>query len=117
MSRRIDKVNELMRREISDLLQRHVKDPRLAEFIAVTEVCVSPDMGSARVFVSAIGTEENKQKTLGALATASGFLRKELARNLRLRRIPQLNFVWDDSIERGDRLARLIDEVCSPEDK
>ena len=116
MPHRIQKVNELIRREISDLLQKEVKDPRLAEFLAVTEVCVSPDLRSARVFVSSIESVEERQKTLKALADASGFLRKELMKNLRLRRVPQLAFVWDDSIERGDRVSRLIDEVCSPQD-
>ncbi len=117
MAHRIERVNNLIRREISDLLQRHVKDPRLSEFIAVTEVRTSHDLRYARVFVSNISGEEEKQKTLSVLAAASGFLRKELAKNLRLRRIPQLSFCWDDSIERGDRLTQLIDQVCSPQDR
>ncbi len=117
MAHRIERVNNLIRREISELLQRHVKDPRLGEFIAITEVSTSPDLRYARVFISSIGGEEEKQKTLSVLTAASGFLRKELAKNLRLRRIPQLSFCWDDSIERGDRLTRLIDEVCSPPDR
>ncbi len=116
MAHRIERVNNLIRREISDLLQRHVKDPRLGEFIAVTEVRTSPDLRYAKVFVSSISSEEEKQKTLSVLTAASGFLRRELAKNLRLRRIPQLSFSWDDSIERGDHLMRLIDQVCSPQD-
>ncbi len=117
MAHRIERVNNLIRREISELLQRHVKDPRLGEFIAITEVSTSPDLRYAKVFISSIGSEEEKQKTLSVLTAASGFLRKELAKNLRLRRIPQLSFSWDDSIEQGDRLTRLIDQVCSPPDR
>ena len=113
MAHRIERVNNLIRQEISELLQRQVKDPRLGTFVAVTEVTTSPDLRHAKVFVSCISSKEEKQETLSALAAASGFFRKELAKHLRLRRIPELIFYWDDSIERGDHLLRLIDEVSS----
>jgi ribosome-binding factor A len=113
MTRRIERLNALFRQQISELLQRQAKDPRLGNFVAVTEVSISPDMKHARIFVSHLGTEEEKQKTLSALTSASGFIRKELAKRLRLRRIPELNFQWDDSIERGDRLLQLIDQVAT----
>jgi len=111
MTRRIERVNNLIRQEISELLQRQVKDPRLGSFVAVTEVSTSPDLRHAKIFVSRIGSEEEKQETLNVLAAASGFFRNELARRLRLRRIPELSFHWDDSIERGAHLLQLIDEV------
>ena len=117
MSHRIEQINSLIRQEISELLQRQVKDPRLEFFIAVTGVSTSPDLKYAKVFVSYLDSGEGKQKTLDALASASGFLRKELSRNLRLRRIPELSFHWDDSIERGDHLLRLIDQVNPPQDQ
>jgi ribosome-binding factor A len=113
MSHRIERVNNLIRQEISELLQRQVKDPRLGTFVAVTEVVTSPDLRHAKVFVSCISSKEEKQETLSALAGASRFFRKELAKNLRLRHIPELSFHWDDSIERGDHLLRLIDQVSS----
>ena len=113
MSHRIERVNNLIRQEISELLRRQVKDPRLGTFVAVTEVVTSPDLKHAKVFVSCISSKEEKQETLNALTGASRFLRKELAKNLRLRRIPELSFHWDDSIERGDHLMRLIDQVSS----
>ena len=116
MAHRIARVNNLIRQEISELLQRHVKDPRLGTFVAVTEVSTSPDLKHAKVFISYIASQEEKQKTLSVLTGASGFFRRELAKNLRLRRIPELSFHWDDSIERGDHLLRLIDEVSSEED-
>jgi len=113
MTHRIERVNSLIRQGISELLQRQVKDPRLGNFIAITAVSTSPDLKYARVFVSHLGGEAEKQETLSVLASASGFFRRELAKRLNLRSIPELSFHWDDSIEQGDRLLRLIDRVSS----
>ena len=113
MAHRIERVNQLIRREISELLQRQVKDPRLGSFVAVTEVSTSPDLRYAKVFVSFMGSEGERQETLKGLEAATGFFRNKLARNLRLRRIPELSFHWDDSIERGAHLLQLIDEVST----
>ncbi len=113
MTHRIERVNNLIRREISELLQRQVKDPRLGSSVAVTEVSVSPDLRYAKIFVSRIGSKGEKQETLSVLAGASGFLRNELAKRLRLRQTPELIFQWDDSIERGNHLLQLIDEVTT----
>jgi ribosome-binding factor A len=111
MAHRIERVNHLIRQEVSQLLQRQVKDPRLGSFVTVTEVTTSPDLKYARIYVSRIGSGDEKQETLDGLAAAAGFLRNELARRLELRRIPELRFQWDNSIERGARLLNLIDEV------
>ncbi|MBA7648261.1 Ribosome-binding factor A [subsurface metagenome] len=116
MAHRIQRINNLIRQEISELLQRQVKDPRLGNFIAVTEVSTATDLKHAKVFVSFIGSNEEKQTALSALAGASGFFRKELAKHLRLRHVPELSFHWDDSIERGDHLLRLIDQVSAEQD-
>ena len=113
MAHRIQRVSSLMRQEISQLLQRQVKDPRLGSFVAVTEVSLSPDLRYARVFVSCMGSEEEKQAMLSGLVAASSFLRSQLAKRLRLRRVPELSFQWDDSIERGAHLLQLIDEVSA----
>ena len=113
MAHRIERVNHLIRQEISQLLQRQVKDPRLENFIAVTEVETTPDLRYAKVFVSYMGSQEEKQEMLKGLEAAAHFLRNQLARRLRLRRIPQLSFEWDDSIERGTHLLQLIDEVST----
>ncbi len=113
VAHRIERVNHLIRREVSQLLQHQVKDPRLGSFIVVTEVSTSPDLRQAKIFVSHIGSEEEKQETLRALVAASGFLRNELAKRLGLRRIPELRFQWDNSIEQGVRLLKLIDEVTT----
>jgi ribosome-binding factor A len=113
MAHRIERVNQLIRQEISQLLQRQVKDPRLESFVAVTEVDTTPDLRYARVFVSYMGSQEEKQAMLKGLEAAANFLRNQLARRLRLRRIPELSFEWDDSIERGTHLLQLIDEVSA----
>ena len=117
MAHRIERVNSLIRQEISELLQRQVKDPRLGNFIAVTEVVTSPDLRHAKVFVSRIGGEEDKQEVMKALNSASSFLRRKLAGSLKLRYTPELSFRWDDSIERGDRLLHLIDDVAPEKDE
>jgi len=111
MAHRIERVNHLIRREISELLQRQVKDPRLGNFVAITDVSTSPDLKYAKVFVSCIDGNQEKQEILAVLTSASGFFRNELAKRLRLRHIPELNFKWDDSIERGAHLSELIDAV------
>jgi len=113
MTRRVQRLNNLIRQEISELLQRQVKDPRLGSFIAVTEVSISPDLRYAKIFVSHIGNEEEKRETMSTLASASGFFRRELAKRLRVRRIPELIFQWDDTIERGAHLLELIDQIAA----
>ena len=111
MTHRIERVNSLIRHEVSELLRRQVKDPRLGSIVIVTEVSTSHDLRHAKVFVSQIGSEQEKQETLNTLAAASGFFRNELSKRLRLRRIPELSFQWDNSIERGAHLLELIDKV------
>jgi ribosome-binding factor A len=115
MGHRIEQVNKLIRRELSELIQRQLKDPRLSTFVTVTEVATSTDLRHAKVFVSHLGSEAEKQAILKVLESASGFLRKELAQNLKLRRTPELNFCWDDSIEQGDHILQLIDQVTKDE--
>ena len=117
MTHRIERLNHLIRQEISQLLQRQVKDPRLGSFIAVTDVETSHDLRTAKVYISHLGTEADKKATMSAITAASGFFRKELADNLRLRRVPELSFHWDDSIERGAHIEELIDRVSSEKDR
>jgi ribosome-binding factor A len=116
MSYRIERVNTLIRREISELIQQELRDPRLDEFIAVTEVDTSPDLKLCKIYVSTMTGQQEERKILGVLNAAAGFLRTALANKVRLRYTPELHFVWDNSIEHGDKILRLIDEV-SQEDK
>ena len=115
MGHRIEQVNKLIRRELSELIQRQLKDPRLNTFVTVTEVATSTDLRHAKVFVSHLGSKAEKQAILKVLESAAGFLRKELAHNLKLRRTPELSFCWDDSIEQGDHILQLIDQVTKDE--
>ncbi len=112
-SHRIERVNSLMRQEISEILQREIKDPRLATSVTITGVETAPDMRHAKIYVSRIvRSEEEKKETLKALESAAGFVRRELADKLRLRHIPDLTFEWDSSIERGAHLLDLLDKVA-----
>jgi len=116
MSRRSERTSKLIQREISVLLEREVNDPRLSKFVSVTQVTLSPDLMHARVYVSTLGSEMNKEDLLAGFSKASGFLRRELAAHLRLRQMPELSFHYDDSIERGARLLELMSELSTQKD-
>lgn len=111
MSRKTERVGSLFREEISELLRREVKDPRLSGVFSVAEVEVTPDLRYAHIYISIMGSEEEKKGVMSGLESASGFIRRELAHRLQMRRIPELIFVRDDSIEKGSRLLRIIDEL------
>ncbi len=115
MSRRTERVNELLRTELSKLIQRNVKDPRIAEGLtSITEVQVAPDLRNAVVYISHLGRPEERDDVLAGLARASHFLQAELRHRLAMRAVPGLHFRFDPSIERGARLASLINEVAVP---
>jgi ribosome-binding factor A len=114
-SRRQSRVGDLLREELADLILREVRDPRLAEITSITHVDVAPDLSSARVHVSILGTEAEKAQTLQGLEAAASFLRRGLKERLDLRRIPLLAFVRDESIEGGARLLALMKEASSRE--
>lgn len=101
-----------MQRELADLIRREVKDPRVG-FVTVAGVEVSKDFAHAKVFVTILGTPEEVEKTLDALAHAAGFLRRELGQRMRLRLTPELHFAHDLSVERGHRLSALIDRAVA----
>ena len=111
MSRRMDRINVLLRQEISQVLVSELKDPRLASLVSVTRVDTSPDLRLARVYVSVLGDSEDKTNTLVALASASGYVRKCLGRSVSFRTAPAVEFRLDDAIEQGSELLKLIDEV------
>jgi ribosome-binding factor A len=109
-SRRQQQVADLIQREISVLIQRELKDPRLG-FITITSVEISPDLRYARVFYSVMGTPEEQKDSQTALERAQGFLRHELSTRLDLRYVPELQFRNDPSVAQGDRIARLLAEI------
>jgi ribosome-binding factor A len=111
MSHRIERINHLIRQEISELLQRQAKDPRLSNFISVTEVNTSGDLKYARVFISYMGTDTERKQIMTTIQQASGYFRSELARRLNIRRVPEISFHWDESIQYGAHIEELIDQV------
>jgi ribosome-binding factor A len=111
---RLEKMNQLIRQELSQMLQREVKDPRLSGYISINSVNTTPDLRYARVLVSCVCEEEKKKEMLEALSHSAGFFRSNLAKTLKMRRTPELHFLWDDSIEKGSRLIELIDKVTAP---
>ena len=117
MSRRIERVNALLREEISRVLTIELSDPRISSIVSVTRVDTASDLHNARVFVSVLGDESEKRKTLEALSSAAGFIHRSMRRSLTLRATPSLEFVLDDSIERGAELLQLIERVSPPTDE
>ena len=111
-NRRIDRINDLLRSEIAELISREIKDPRLAGLISVTEVDTTTDLRHAKVFVSVFGTEEERASSLAALKSATGFLRREVAQRITFRHMPELEFHLDSSIEQGDKIMRLLRQVA-----
>jgi ribosome-binding factor A len=106
-SRRPDRMADLLRQEISMLLERDVKDPRIG-FATLTSVVLTPDLRTARVYVSILGDEKQKSQSMEGLTAAASFLRHELARRLNLRYTPALEFLLDRSEELNQRLDELI---------
>jgi ribosome-binding factor A len=111
MSRRIDRVNELLRLEISQLLTRQVKDPRLSGVITITEVRAAPDLRTALVLVSVMGDDETKKNALAGIQSAAKFMRRELRDRVSLRYVPFLRFALDDSLENADRLMGMLNQI------
>ena len=117
MTRRLERLNGLFREELSDLLLRQVKDPRLAQFVSITRVAISPDLSHARVFVSVMGSEEEKASTLEGLTAAANYLRRELNNRISLRRMPELFFRRDDSLEQGAHVLDLLKQITEESEK
>jgi ribosome-binding factor A len=114
MGDRMRRVNEAVREVISEGIGE-LKDPRVG-FVTVTGVETSPDLRQATVFVSVLGTERKRERTLEGLEAAHGVLQARVARELRMKRTPQLTFEYDPTVERGVRMTQLIDELA-PKDE
>ncbi|HEX2171612.1 MAG TPA: 30S ribosome-binding factor RbfA [Dehalococcoidia bacterium] len=111
MTRRVERLGELLRAEISDLLRREVKDPRVGDMVTISSVKVSPDLRQAKVMVSVYGTEAERTAAVAGLRAAHGFLRNHLGERLKVRRVPTLDFELDRSIEQGARVLRILAEI------
>lgn len=111
-SRRVSRVAELIKREVSQMLLHGIKDDRVGTgMVSVTDVDVSGDLQHAKIFVSIYGTEEAKLQTMAGLKSATGYVRSELGQRVRLRRTPEVVFVEDLSIERGTRVLSLLNQL------
>jgi len=109
-SQRPTRVGDQIREEVADLLAREVHDPGIG-FLTITHVHVTPDLQQARVYYTTMGDEHARRQSRRALDRAAPFLRRQLGRRLRLRRIPELQFFFDESIERHDRIERILQEI------
>jgi ribosome-binding factor A len=110
--RRVSRVSALIKREVSQMLLSEIKDDRVgAGMVSVTDVNVSGDLQHAKIFVSIYGTSEAKAETMEGLKSSEGFVRRELGQRIRLRRTPEVVFLEDLSLERGDRMINLINQI------
>jgi ribosome-binding factor A len=110
VTRRTRQVGELLKEELDDIIRREVKDPRIG-FFSITQVEVPPDLRTARVFVSVLGADEERQGTLQALTNASKFIRFHLKPRLRMRQVPELEFRDDRSMEYAHQISQTLREV------
>lgn len=108
--KRTDRIAQLMQRKLAQIIQEEIKDPRLPAFITISAVTVTRDLGHAKIYFTALNDEAAIADVI--LNAAAKYLRSALARTLTLRTVPQLHFIYDESIEYGRRLSRLIDEVA-----
>lgn len=115
MNLRANRVGEQMKKELSDIIGRKIKDPRIG-FVTVTDVQVTGDLQQAKVFISVLGDDEQKENTLKGLAKAKGFIRAEIGHRIRLRKTPEIIFEFDESIDYGNRIENLLHQIHQEEE-
>jgi len=108
---RTNRISEEMKREISDIIQNDLKDPRLPKLVSITQVDVTRDLRYAKVFASVLGSDEEKKNAIAGLKSAAGFIRREVGHRMQIRYTPELQFELDNSIEHGVYISKLIDET------
>ncbi|MFC7392591.1 30S ribosome-binding factor RbfA [Scopulibacillus cellulosilyticus] len=109
------RVAEQIKKELSDIINNHLKDPRIG-FVTITGVDVTGDLQQATVYITVLGDDEKKDETLNGLSKAKGFIRSEIGKRIRLRKTPDINFKFDQSIEYGNRINRLLHDLNDDED-
>lgn len=110
MTRRTRQVGDLLREELTDIIRTDVKDPRVG-FFTITRVDIGPDLRSATALVSVLGSDEEREETLAALRSASGYIRRQLKPRLRMRQIPEIAFADDRSMEHAQDIARALKDL------
>jgi|SRR5262245_31854642 len=109
--RRIDRIEEQLRIELSEIIEREIQDPRIG-LTTVTAVKVTPDLRHARIFVTVLGDDAQRKKALEGLRSAASFVRRSLSKRLHhMRRIPELSFDYDEAVEKGMRIEQLLDQI------
>lgn len=107
---RANRVAEQMKKELGDILTRKIKDPRVG-FVTVTDVEVTRDLQQAKIFISVLGDDMQKQETLTGLSKAKGFIRSEIGSRIRLRKTPEIMFAFDEALEYGNRIETILHEL------
>jgi len=108
---RVDRISEEIKKEVSRIIREEVKDPRIAHMTSITQVEVTRDLRYAKIYVSILGSDEQKNHTMEGLNRASGYIRKQLGRQIKIRYIPELQFILDNSIEYSIEISKKIDEI------
>lgn len=108
---RTNRISEEMKKEISNIIQNDLKDPRLPQMVSVMSANVTRDLRYAKVFISVYGSEEEKKNALSALKSAAGFIRREVGHKMQLRYTPEMQFELDNSIEHGAYITKLINDT------
>ncbi len=111
MSRRLQRLNVLLRQEISELIRRELRDPRLAEIVSLTRVSTSPDLRATTVYVSIMGGDDEKSATMDTLTRAAPFLRRQLLGRLTIRRTPDIHFTLDETMEEAAHVLDLMKDL------
>jgi len=111
MADRIVRISEEVKKEISNIIQNEIKDPRLPSMVSIIACEVSKDLSHAKVFVSVLGDADEKKNAMKALKSAAGFIRRELGHRVQLRATPEIHFELDTSIEHGIHINKLIDDA------
>lgn len=107
------RINGEVQKELSRIISREIKDPRIHAMTSVTQVMVTPDLKECKAYISVLGDDQAKEDTLAGLKSASGYIRKELARSINLRNTPEITFYIDESIEYAINMSKKIDDVLS----
>ena len=105
------RINSEVQKELSEIISRELKDPRIHPMTTVVSVEVTPDLKFCKAYISVLGDEEAQKNTLAGLKSAEGYIRRELARSINLRNTPEITFILDQSIEYGVRMSKMIDDV------
>jgi ribosome-binding factor A len=108
--RRVVRVEQLLKEELSTVLQQELKDPRIG-FVTVTRVKVSADLGHAKVFISVMGDTEAKERTMSGAASAAGYIQRVLGSRIKMRSLPRIEFCLDDSVDQGFRIIEILNKI------